>query len=69
MTEKILGRPLDEALLRKAEETHTRIVETAAPVRGGQPAGRDGVLHVVAVREGEWVAARFPVGLPRKEQA
>ena len=55
----ILGRPLGEALSSLSpDETPPRVTETAAPRRDGQTR-QDGVLRVVAVRDGEWIAARF----------
>ncbi|MBQ6950953.1 MAG: hypothetical protein IJN44_05610 [Clostridia bacterium] len=67
MTESMLGRPFDDTLRRFAEKENIRITETKAPRKGENVSEREGVLHVVAQREGEWVVARFPVGLPRKE--
>ncbi len=67
MTENILGKPFDASLQRMAHLQNITVTETAAPVKGDAVPKREGVPHVVAVRQGEWVIARFPVGLPRKE--
>ncbi|MBQ4640579.1 MAG: hypothetical protein IJB69_08720 [Clostridia bacterium] len=67
MTESVLGRPFDEGLRRRAENENIRITETCAPKKGAQMTDREGVLHVVRQREGEWVVSRFLVQLPRKE--
>ena len=68
MTREILGRPVREALSALPEGAEPpRVVETAAPVRGGQ-ARQDGTLRVVACRENEWIAARFHDGPPRKKE-
>jgi hypothetical protein len=67
MTESMLGRPFDDTLRQFAEKQNIRITVTRAPSRGDQAQQEKGVLHVVAQREGEWVVARFPVGLPGKE--
>ena len=67
MTESMLGRPYDDTLRQYAEKQNIRITETRVPRRGEAASEEKGVLHVVAQREGEWVIARFPVGLPGKE--
>ncbi len=67
MTENVLGRPFDETLRRRAEIENIRVTLTQAPRKGEPGPEREGVLHVVRQREGEWVVARFPVQLPRKE--
>ena len=67
MTESMLGRPFDDTLRQYAEKQNIRITKTRAPGRGETACEENGVLHVVAQREGEWVIARFPVGLPGKE--
>lgn len=68
MTQEILGRPVREALssLSPGDEA-PRVVETAAPKRGGAPR-EAGQLRVVACREGVWIAARFLDGAPRKKE-
>ena len=67
MTEKILGKPFDASLQRMAQQQGITVTETAAPAKGDIAPKAGGVPHVVAVRRGEFVVARFPVGLPRKE--
>ena len=59
MTCDVLGRTVEAALSFLPENApHPKITLTAAPRRDGQTR-QDGVLRVVAVREGEWVVARF----------
>ena len=59
MTYNVLGRELKAALSSLPENAEKpAITLTAAPRRDGQTR-QDGVLRVVAVREGEWVVARF----------
>ena len=59
MTCNVLGRELKAALSSLPENAEKpAITLTAAPRRDGQ-IRQDGVLRVIAVREGEWVAARF----------
>ena len=68
--QKLLGRPVKEALSSlPADEAPPRVVETAAPRKDGQTR-RDGTLRVVACREGLWIAARFFDSVPeRKNEA
>ena len=59
MTYNVLGRELKAALSSLPENAEKpAITLTAAPRCDGQTR-QDGVLRVIAVREGEWVAARF----------
>ena len=59
MTCNVLGRELKAALSSLPENAEKpAITLTAAPRRDGQTR-QEGVLRVIAVREGEWVAARF----------
>ena len=59
MTCNVLGRELKAALSSLPEKMEKPVITlTAAPRRDGQTR-QDGVLRVIAVREGEWVAARF----------
>ena len=59
MTCNVLGRELKAALSSLPENAEKpAITLTAAPRRGGQTR-QDGVLRVIAVREGEWIVARF----------
>ncbi|MBQ7655723.1 MAG: hypothetical protein IJI53_08490 [Clostridia bacterium] len=54
-----LGRSVEAALSSLPEGAEKpRIVETAAPRRDGNTR-KDGTLRVVAVRDGEWITARF----------
>lgn len=66
--QRILGRPLSEALRTLPEgQKPPRVVETAAPVRNG-PVRQDGTLRVIACREDEWIAARFFDDAPREKE-
>ena len=66
--QNILGLTLEEALASlPAGEERPRIVETAAPRRGGVPR-REGTLRIVACREGEWIVARFLDGAPKGKE-
>ena len=67
MTEDILGKPFDQSLQQLACRMGVAVKETAAPFPNAASSDQEGVLHVVRVSDGEWVVARFPVGLPRKE--
>ena len=59
MTCDVLGRELKAALSSLPENAEKpAITLTAAPRRDGQTR-QEGVLRVIAVREGEWVVARF----------
>ena len=59
MTGIILGRTVEAALSSLPKDApKPQIIVTAAPVRGREPR-QDGELRVVAVRDGEWIAARF----------
>ena len=59
MTYNVLGRELKAALSSLPENAEKpAITLTAAPRRDGQTR-QDGVLRVVAVREAEWIVARF----------
>ena len=59
MTSDILGRTVEAALSSLPKDApRPKITLTAAPRRDGQTR-QDGELRVVAVREGEWIAARF----------
>ena len=59
MTCNVLGRELKAALSSLPENApKPHITLTAAPRRDGQTR-QEGVLRVIAVREGEWVVARF----------
>ena len=59
MTCNVLGRELKAALSSLPENAEKpAITLTAAPCRDGQTR-QDGVLRVIAVREREWVVARF----------
>ncbi len=54
-----LGRSVEAALSSlPVDAEKPRIVETAAPRRDGNTR-KDGTLRVVAVRDGEWITARF----------
>ncbi|MBR3017333.1 MAG: hypothetical protein IKH57_09700 [Clostridia bacterium] len=69
MTADILGRTVEAALSSLPKDApRPKVTVTAAPVRSGEPR-QDGVLRVVAVRDGEWIAARFhdQVGSRRQE--
>ena len=65
----ILGHPVREALSSLPEGAKApRIVETRPPRREEET--KEGTLRVIAVREGEWIAARFHDQPPRgKEEA
>ena len=59
MTHSPLGRTVEAALSSLPKDApRPKITVTAAPVRNGEPR-QDGVLRVVAVREGELVVAKF----------
>ena len=59
MTFDVLGRTVEAALSSLPKDAPApKIIVTAAPRRDGQTR-QDGVLRVVAVRDGEWIAARF----------
>ncbi len=59
MTFDVLGRTVEAALSSLPKDAPApKITITAAPCRDGQTR-QHGVLRVVAVREGEWVVARF----------
>ena len=59
MTCDVLGRELKAALSSLPENApKPQITLTAAPRRDSQ-IRQDGVLRVVAVRDGEWIVARF----------
>ena len=59
MTFDVLGRTVEAALSSLPKGAPApKITITAAPRRDGQTR-QDGVLRVVAVRDGEWIAARF----------
>jgi len=64
--QKLLGRPVDEAL-RSLPEGHVppKVTETAAPARNGQARG-EGTLRILAVRGNEWIAARFLDAAPKE---
>lgn len=65
--QKILGRPLEEALASlPKEQTPPRILLTAAPKKDG--ARQEGRLRVIGCRENEWIAARFLDGAPREKE-
>lgn len=65
--QKMLGRPLDEALKSLPDDqTPPRIMETAAPRKDGVRQG--GTLRVIACRENEWIVARFIDGAPREKE-
>ena len=70
MTQRILGRPVAEALSSLPEGAPPpRVVETAAPRRDGT-VRREGTLRVIACRGDVWIAARFLDGAPRgREEA
>ena len=66
--QELLGRPVREALSSLPEGTEPpRIVETRPPRRDGET--KEGTLRVIAVREGEWIAARFSDQPPREKEA
>jgi len=66
--QRILGRPLSEALRMLPEgQKPPRVVETAAPVRNG-PVRQEGTLRVMACREDEWIVARFVDRQPRETE-
>ena len=59
MTQSPLGRTVEAALSALPQDApRPKITVTAAPVRNGQPR-QDGELRVIALREGEWIAAKF----------
>ncbi|MBE5787549.1 MAG: hypothetical protein E7324_08435 [Clostridiales bacterium] len=64
----LLGLPLAEAL-RRLPEGHAapRVTETAASARNGQARG-EGTLRIIAVRENEWIAARFMDAAPKEQE-
>ena len=67
MTYNVLGRELKAALSSLPENAEKpAITLTAAPRRDGQTR-QDGVLRVVAVREGVWVVARFYEGIGNRQ--
>lgn len=65
--DKVLGRPVQDALKTVPQGTHIEVIETAAPVRNGEPR-REGTLRVIRCRGNTWVAARFPDGAPRRKE-
>ncbi|MBR5109323.1 MAG: hypothetical protein IK099_03935 [Clostridia bacterium] len=68
MTSDILGRTVEAALSSLPEGApQPRITVTAAPVRSGPPR-QEGTLRVIAVRDGEWIAARFQTKIRSGEQ-
>ena len=59
-----LGLPLEEALAKAAEQP--QIILTAAPRKDGKTR-QEGTLRLIRCRDGQWVAARFLDGAPKKE--
>ncbi len=55
----VLGRELKAALSSLPENTPKPQITLTAALRRDSQIRQDGVLRVVAVREGEWVVARF----------
>lgn len=65
--DEYLGRPAQEVLAGLSPDEKPEIKLTAAPGRNGETR-QDGTLRLIQCREGQWIAARFLDGMPKRKK-